>query len=420
MSIFTIPSSLCDEIEKMMNSFWWGHSGARNKGIHWMSWDKLSMHKNDGGMGFKNLTAFNLALLGKQGWRIMSNPDILISKLYKAKYFPGCEFFESKVGHNPSFVWRSICNSKFLLRAGHLVVADVILPDTKGWNLPLLTTLLDSSGIDKVLHTPLFDSVVEDKHIWRMEKNGVYSVRSAYRLCVQELLDTSHLKMDDTWNLIWKLKAPSRVRNLLWRICRRCVPTRVNLWSRGVNCTTVCSLCNDHDEDSRHVFFDCPSSRNVWSMCSFGNKIIAALHNNYAASNLIFDLLQQLSNEDASLMACVIWSIWKQRNNRIWNNVIDAQNFVFSRAAALINDWCAVQQARPDVMGQLARDNAIPSKLQEIKKLPRLMPSKAFLATSSAFIKPEEDTIILVSSGLLLVPSTSPGVSVSGGNIRET
>ncbi|CAJ2628079.1 unnamed protein product [Trifolium pratense] len=361
-------------------------TGARNKGIHWMSWDKLSMHKNDGGMGFKNLTAFNLALLGKQGWRIMSNPDILISKLYKAKYFPGCEFFESKVGHNPSFVWRSICNSKFLLRAGsrwtigsgnnipllnenwlfdasslqlqqtevslagHLAVADVILPDTKGWNLPLLTTLLESSGIDKVLHTPLFDSVVEDKRIWRMEKNGVYSVRSAYRLCVQELLDTSHFKMDDTWNLIWKLKAPPRVKNLLWRICRRCVPTRVNLRSRGVNCITVCSLCNDHDEDSRHVFFDCPSSRNVWSMCSFGNKIIAALHNNYAASNLIFDLLQQLSNEDASLMACVIWSIWKQRNNRIWKNVIDAQNFVFSRAAALINEWCAVQQARPDIL----------------------------------------------------------------------
>jgi ribonuclease HI len=236
--------------------------------------------------------------------------------------------------------------------AGHLVVADVILPDTKCWNLPLLTTLLNSSGVNKVLNTPLFNSVLEDKRIWRMEKNGAYSVRSAYRLCVQELLDTSHLRMDGSWNLIWNLKAPPRVRNLLWRICRRCIPTRVNLQSRGVNCTTVCSLCNDHDEDSRHLFFDCSSSKNVWSMCSFRNKIIAALHNNYAASDLIFDLLQQLSNEDASLMACVIWSIWKQRNNRIWNNVIDAQNFVFSRAAALINDWCAVQQARPGTTGQ--------------------------------------------------------------------
>jgi hypothetical protein len=117
MSLFTIPSSLCDEIEKMMNSFWWGHSGASTKGIHWMSWDKLAMHKNDGGMGFKSLPVFNLAMLGKQGWRIMSNPELLTSKLYKARYFPHSDFFKAKAGHNPSFVWRSICNSKFILRA---------------------------------------------------------------------------------------------------------------------------------------------------------------------------------------------------------------------------------------------------------------------------------------------------------------
>jgi hypothetical protein len=45
MSIFLLPSSLCDEIEKMLNSCWWGHSSSRNKGIYWLSWEKLSMHK---------------------------------------------------------------------------------------------------------------------------------------------------------------------------------------------------------------------------------------------------------------------------------------------------------------------------------------------------------------------------------------
>jgi hypothetical protein len=74
--------------------------------------------KNDGGMGFKSLLAFKLALLGKQGWRIMSNPNILISKIYKAKYFRHFDFLESNLGHNPSFVWRSICGSKFILIAG--------------------------------------------------------------------------------------------------------------------------------------------------------------------------------------------------------------------------------------------------------------------------------------------------------------
>jgi len=118
MSMFTLPSSLCDEIEKMLNSFLWGHSGSQNKGINWLSWDKLSMHKKDSGMGFKSLGTFNTAMLGKQGWRIMTNPDALISRMYKAKYFPGCNFLDSTLGHNPSFVWRSICNFKFILRAG--------------------------------------------------------------------------------------------------------------------------------------------------------------------------------------------------------------------------------------------------------------------------------------------------------------
>jgi len=67
MSIFTLPSTLCDEIEKMLNSFWWGHSGSQNKGIHWLSWDKISMQNKDGGMSFKSLHVFNMKMLGKQG-----------------------------------------------------------------------------------------------------------------------------------------------------------------------------------------------------------------------------------------------------------------------------------------------------------------------------------------------------------------
>jgi len=49
-----------------MNSFWWRHYGSQNRGIHWMSWDKLYMHKKDGGMSFKSLGTFKLAMLGKK------------------------------------------------------------------------------------------------------------------------------------------------------------------------------------------------------------------------------------------------------------------------------------------------------------------------------------------------------------------
>jgi hypothetical protein len=88
----------------MMNSFWWGHSYSKNKRIHWLSWDKLTIHKNEGGMSFKNLHAFNLSLLGKQGWHLMTNQNSLVSRLFKAKYFLSCSFLNSKIGHNPSVV----------------------------------------------------------------------------------------------------------------------------------------------------------------------------------------------------------------------------------------------------------------------------------------------------------------------------
>jgi hypothetical protein len=86
----------------MMNSFWWG-GGANNKGVWWLAWDRMTLLKAQGGMGFRDLRAFNLAMIAKQGWNIMTKPHTLVAKLFKAMYFPNSSLFESKTSHNLSY-----------------------------------------------------------------------------------------------------------------------------------------------------------------------------------------------------------------------------------------------------------------------------------------------------------------------------
>ena len=84
----------------------------------WISWKKLCTPKDRGDMGFKDLRAFNLALLTKQGWRIMQNQNSLVHNVLKVKYFATNSFLEAQLGNRPSYAWRSIVAAKEIIEKG--------------------------------------------------------------------------------------------------------------------------------------------------------------------------------------------------------------------------------------------------------------------------------------------------------------
>ncbi|XP_030969612.1 uncharacterized protein LOC115989874 [Quercus lobata] len=117
MSCFLLPMSLCEDLERDLRSFWWGQKQQESK-VAWVGWKKMCKPKSLGGLGFRNLHAFNLALLAKQVWRIFTNPSSLAARILKAKYFPYEDILNAGLGSSPSFTWRSIFQSIEVIKNG--------------------------------------------------------------------------------------------------------------------------------------------------------------------------------------------------------------------------------------------------------------------------------------------------------------
>ena len=168
MSIFKFPRKVCDGVNSILAKYWWGQTRSEKK-IHWINWKKMCTPKKKGGMGFRDFHAFNLAMLAKQAWRLVTGTHSLFYRVYKARYFPRCSFMEAELGHNPSFVWRSLLAARDLIREGsiwrigngqsiavsdknwlshppvfkpgantNLKVGDLIHHETMQWNRPLI------------------------------------------------------------------------------------------------------------------------------------------------------------------------------------------------------------------------------------------------------------------------------------------
>lgn len=86
MSWFLLPKNIIHLIESASKKFWWGNVFGSN--MAWTSWDKLCKDKASGGLGFCDIRCFNLALVAKQGWRLIISPDSLMGRIFRARYYP--------------------------------------------------------------------------------------------------------------------------------------------------------------------------------------------------------------------------------------------------------------------------------------------------------------------------------------------
>uniref|UniRef100_J3L042 RNase H type-1 domain-containing protein n=1 Tax=Oryza brachyantha TaxID=4533 RepID=J3L042_ORYBR len=238
--------------------------------MHWKSWEWLSTPKFLGGMGFRDFVLFNQAMLGKQGWRLVTDPDSLCSRVLKGRYFPTTSFWDAAKPRSASFTWRSILFGRDLLKKGvRWGVGD-------GRTIKILADNWIPANV--ILEVPISRHGGDDFASWPHDRRGLFT------------------------KVFWWLKV----------VVVEVYPlTCTSMKETGRVCGNQCS----RDDHSEHVFLLCPFAVAVWEEIKSLFGISLDRGGLMTLRLRIFEFLSRNSGIHNTVLAVTIWHIWEARNN---------------------------------------------------------------------------------------------------------
>ena len=285
-SCFRVPKFVCNKLDAIIRAFWWVHDPGTRK-LHLVSWETIYKPKRMGGFGIKKFSYINQAMVSKQYWRIQNNPNSLMAKTFKTKYFPRSSLKEYKPKPHNSWIWKNITETQFapfhqgcwLIGNGHQIpfshpdwfhcpnqtlrehslnngtIVDLLENQTKSWNCDLVRELYHPSIAKEILQIPIPKTQGnDDKLIWKRSTSGEYKVNMAYNLIHQNEShscttpqNTSTLA-PSVWSFFWKVKLPLKILLFIWKLLHNSLPTFENLSRRGIHVTNRCLMCDEEEE----------------------------------------------------------------------------------------------------------------------------------------------------------------------------
>ncbi|KAL7111975.1 hypothetical protein ACP275_05G123500 [Erythranthe tilingii] len=353
MSCFLLPQNLLEEIESAIRRFWWGSEAKRK--LVWVSWQKLCLSKEDGGLGFRDMSCFNKALLTKQAWRLITLQDTLLARVMKARYYPTCSFFSASLGYRPSATWMSILAVRHHLQEGIRTrigdgqdtsiwgdpwcvdgsqprlftrrpmhtsfpdrVSDIINPITRSWNHGLIKEVFWPIDHQRILNIPIGSRHAKDLMIWQFTPNGQFSVKSCYRNIITRGRARANFAGPSgvssiNWKKLWNVPLPPKICHFLWRACMDIVPTRVALFRRKIPLPPFCPRCSE-PETLLHIVRDCGGMNEVWRSTPF-NQLTGLEASNFPT--WLEQLQGSLDIDLLGLAIVVMWKCWDNRNKEM-------------------------------------------------------------------------------------------------------
>ncbi|KAL1210712.1 putative mitochondrial protein [Cardamine amara subsp. amara] len=363
MSCFKLTKTTLSNLSSALCDFWWNATDDKQK-IHWVSWDRMCLSKEYGGLGFSDLQCLNQALLAKQAWRLIQDPECLFAQVLRSRYYHEDEFTNAAMGNRPSFGWRSILFGRELLHQGisrqigngesffvwfdpwifdnewrppyrkqvsfdmSLRVCDLIDVERRGWNLEMLHDLFVPEDIIRIKSIkPVIG--VEDFWSWDHTRSGEYTVKSgnwlANQIDKEEFIQNAGFQpsLNSLKERAWSLFTVPKIKAFIWRVCSDALPVVDMLKIRGYKGDNRCQFCGFEGESSNHVLFTCTIARQIWALSRF--PVPFEGFDSLSAHSNLFYLFQtekkfDIPQDIRRLFPWILWRLWKNRNSFLFDN----------------------------------------------------------------------------------------------------
>ncbi|XP_075636907.1 uncharacterized protein LOC142609178 [Castanea sativa] len=137
------------------------------------------------------------------------------------------------------------------------MVRDLIDAESKEWKVDVVRQNFLSQDVEAILSIPLCVNGAWDKLVLAENKNGRFSVKSAYKVVMEDGLFggrssySSQSELRKVKKGLWGMNVPNKVKHFAWKACRNILAIKENLRKRKITSNDICDCCGTHIETER-------------------------------------------------------------------------------------------------------------------------------------------------------------------------